>query len=124
MDWEATLSSLNIDRTVGATRWAEPGTLAGVAMLESFIGERLKLFDAQRNDPNVAALSQMSPWIRFGESQSSGRLVLPANEATASFSPPQATCQPSGWRCRSSAAGRRRAWRSPPSSRSWWCAGS
>lgn len=35
-------------------------------MLESFIDVRLKLFETQRNDPNVAALSQLSPWIRFG----------------------------------------------------------
>lgn len=44
-------------------------------MLESFIDERLNLFGSQRNDPNAAALSQMSPWIRFGESRSSSLLV-------------------------------------------------
>lgn len=66
VDWQETLSSLNVDRTVGETEWAEPGTEAGLAMLESFIGVRLKLFESRRNDPNVAALSQLSPWIRFG----------------------------------------------------------
>lgn len=45
-------------------------------MLESFIDERLKLFDSQRNDPNVAALSQMSPWIRFGEFRKSSLLTF------------------------------------------------
>lgn len=38
-----------------------------MAMLESFIGVRLKLFSSHRNDPNAAALSQLSPWIRFGQ---------------------------------------------------------
>ncbi|XP_056912043.1 CPD photolyase [Takifugu flavidus] len=66
VDWEKTLSSLSIDRTVGETEWAKPGAGAGLAMLESFIDERLNLFGSQRNDPNAAALSQMSPWIRFG----------------------------------------------------------
>ncbi|KAM3603728.1 uncharacterized protein V6R79_001267 [Siganus canaliculatus] len=66
VDWDETLASLQVDRTVGDTEWAKPGTRAGVAMLESFIDVRLKLFDSQRNDPNAAALSQLSPWIRFG----------------------------------------------------------
>ncbi|XP_022068813.2 CPD photolyase [Acanthochromis polyacanthus] len=66
VDWDKTLTSLSVDRTVGETEWAKPGTKAGMAMLESFIDVRLKLFDAQRNDPNAPALSQLSPWIRFG----------------------------------------------------------
>ncbi|KAF7661351.1 hypothetical protein LDENG_00263570 [Lucifuga dentata] len=66
VDWAQTLDSLQIDRTVGDVDWAKPGTSAGMAMLESFIDERLKLFGTQRNDPNCAALSQLSPWIRFG----------------------------------------------------------
>lgn len=66
VDWDKTLASLSVDRTVGETEWAKPGTKAGMAMLESFIDVRLKLFDTQRNDPNAAALSQLSPWIRFG----------------------------------------------------------
>lgn len=67
MDWDETLASLQIDRTVGEPRWAEPGAQAGLAMLESFIDVRLKLFGSQRNDPNMAALSQLSPWLRFGQ---------------------------------------------------------
>lgn len=66
VDWEKTLASLQVDRTVGETEWAKPGGKGGMAMLESFIDVRLKLFETQRNDPNVAALSQLSPWIRFG----------------------------------------------------------
>uniref|UniRef100_UPI0037E797BD CPD photolyase n=1 Tax=Semicossyphus pulcher TaxID=241346 RepID=UPI0037E797BD len=66
IDWDDTLASLEVDKTVGETEWAKPGTKAGVAMLESFIDVRLKTFDTQRNDPNAPALSQLSPWIRFG----------------------------------------------------------
>lgn len=66
VDWDKTFASLSVDKTVGETEWAKPGTNAGMAMLESFIDVRLKLFDTQRNDPNAAALSQLSPWIRFG----------------------------------------------------------
>ncbi|KAM4728129.1 CPD photolyase [Anableps anableps] len=67
VDWEKTLASLDVDRTVGEPQWAKPGSEAGMAMLESFIDVRLKLFATQRNDPNMAALSQLSPWIRFGQ---------------------------------------------------------
>lgn len=67
VDWDKTLASLKVDRTVGEPKWAKPGTEAGLAMLESFIDVRLKLFGTQRNDPNAAALSQLSPWLRFGQ---------------------------------------------------------
>ncbi|KAM3866028.1 CPD photolyase [Diretmus argenteus] len=75
VDWTKTLASLQVDRTVGETEWAKPGTKAGVAMLESFIDLRLKHFATHRNDPNSAALSQLSPWIRFGH-LSAQRVVL------------------------------------------------
>ncbi|XP_054481307.1 CPD photolyase isoform X2 [Anoplopoma fimbria] len=75
VDWEKTLASLQVDRAVGETEWAQPGTKGGLAMLESFIDVRLKLFDTKRNDPNAAALSQLSPWIRFGH-LSAQRVVL------------------------------------------------
>ncbi|KAM4605064.1 CPD photolyase [Polymixia lowei] len=67
IDWSRTLSSLQVDRAVGDVAWAEPGTAAGTLMLESFIDLRLKHFAVHRNDPNSAALSQLSPWIRFGQ---------------------------------------------------------
>ncbi|XP_042337479.1 deoxyribodipyrimidine photo-lyase-like, partial [Plectropomus leopardus] len=65
VDWDKTLASLQVDQTVGVPEWAKPGTKGGMAMLESFIDVRLKLFDTKRNDPNAVALSQLSPWIRF-----------------------------------------------------------
>ncbi|XP_030608569.1 CPD photolyase isoform X2 [Archocentrus centrarchus] len=67
VDWDKTLASLEVDRTVEETEWAKPGTKAGMDMLESFIDVRLKLFGSQRNDPNAPALSQLSPWLRFGQ---------------------------------------------------------
>ncbi|KAM9322845.1 CPD photolyase [Pholidichthys leucotaenia] len=67
VDWDKTLSSLEVDRTVGEPEWAKPGSKEGMAMLESFIDVRLKLFGTQRNDPNAPALSQLSPWLRFGQ---------------------------------------------------------
>lgn len=65
--WEACYSSLQVDRTVKEVEWATPGTAAGLAVLQSFIAERLKFFGSHRNDPNKAALSNLSPWFHFGE---------------------------------------------------------
>ncbi|XP_061099051.1 CPD photolyase isoform X2 [Conger conger] len=66
VDWTQTLASLEVDRSVGAVEWAQPGMAAGTAMLESFINVRLKVYGPQRNNPNSEALSQLSPWIHFG----------------------------------------------------------
>ena len=66
MDWVETVASLQVDRTVEEVEWAKPGSAAGMNMLESFIDLRLKHFATHRNDPNSAAPSQLSPWIRFG----------------------------------------------------------
>lgn len=60
------MSSLEVDRSVGEVSWAQPGTAGGVAMLESFIDQRLRLFASERNNPNANALSQLSPWIHSG----------------------------------------------------------
>uniref|UniRef100_A0A669PVU4 Deoxyribodipyrimidine photo-lyase n=2 Tax=Phasianus colchicus TaxID=9054 RepID=A0A669PVU4_PHACC len=65
--WDACYSSLQVDRTVTEVAWATPGTAAGLAMLQSFIAKRLKSFGSQRNDPNKAALSNLSPWFHFGQ---------------------------------------------------------
>lgn len=75
VDWAETVASLQVDRTVEEVDWAKPGAAAGMSMLESFIDQRLKHFATHRNDPNSAALSQLSPWIRFGH-LSAQRVVL------------------------------------------------
>ncbi|XP_036410274.1 CPD photolyase [Megalops cyprinoides] len=66
VDWAHTLSTVEVDRSVGAVEWARPGTAAGMAMLESFVDARLRDYASERNNPNSDALSQLSPWIHFG----------------------------------------------------------
>ncbi|KAL7876661.1 hypothetical protein AOLI_G00116240 [Acnodon oligacanthus] len=91
VDWDEVLSSVEVDRTVGEVEWAQPGTAGGMAMLESFIQHRLRLFATERNDPNSAALSQLSPWLHSGQ-LSAQRVVKEvqrwgknARESVASF---------------------------------------
>ncbi|XP_018096830.2 CPD photolyase-like L homeolog isoform X1 [Xenopus laevis] len=67
VDWDKCYKSLEVDRTVGEVEWAKPGTNAGFNVLQSFISERLKHFNSDRNNPNQNALSNLSPWFHFGQ---------------------------------------------------------
>uniref|UniRef100_A0A8D0H4N7 Deoxyribodipyrimidine photo-lyase n=1 Tax=Sphenodon punctatus TaxID=8508 RepID=A0A8D0H4N7_SPHPU len=67
IDWEACRASLQVDCTVKEVEWAKPGTAAGLQVLDSFIGQRLKFFGSDRNNPNKGALSNLSPWFHFGQ---------------------------------------------------------
>ncbi|KAJ8310533.1 hypothetical protein KUTeg_012398 [Tegillarca granosa] len=67
VDWKSAFDSLEVDKSVGEVSWATPGSKAGINMLESFCKERLKYFSADRNNPNKTALSNLSPWIHFGQ---------------------------------------------------------
>ena len=56
-----------VDETVKSVEWAQPGTTHGYEMLESFVTSRIKIYNKKRNDPNVKALSNLSPWFHFGQ---------------------------------------------------------
>ncbi|XP_029472371.1 LOW QUALITY PROTEIN: deoxyribodipyrimidine photo-lyase-like [Rhinatrema bivittatum] len=84
VDWDACCASLQVDRSVREVDWATPGTAAGLSVLQSFIGERLKFFCTDRNDPNKAALSNLSPWFHFGQ-VSVQRAVLEVKKYRSKF---------------------------------------
>ena len=67
VDWKAAYASLQIDESVPEVTWLRPGYSAGLTMLESFVNDRLKTFDASRNDPNVHTASNLSPYFHFGQ---------------------------------------------------------
>lgn len=67
VDWDTAYNFLEVDRSVGEVDWATPGTTAGYRTLESFCSQRLKYFSSERNNPNKPALSNLSPWIHFGQ---------------------------------------------------------
>ena len=47
--------------------WCVPGAKAGLAATEEFCASRLRLFAEKRNDPNVHACSDLSPYTHFGQ---------------------------------------------------------
>ena len=90
-DWDAVRASLTVDQSVGEIDWCEPGYKAGMAMANDFIAKRLKLFADKRNDPNLHASSDLSPYYHFGQiSPHRVALMVKANgkshsESVASF---------------------------------------
>uniref|UniRef100_A0A7S3TGV0 Deoxyribodipyrimidine photo-lyase n=2 Tax=Emiliania huxleyi TaxID=2903 RepID=A0A7S3TGV0_EMIHU len=67
MDWVALEAGLQLDRAVAEVDWCKPGAAAALAAVDAFCDERLKLFADKRNDPNIAACSDLSPYLHFGQ---------------------------------------------------------
>ena len=62
----AALRSLPIDHGVPPVADARGGSVAGRAVLSSFIGERLQRY-LERSNPDADGSSGLSPWIHFGQ---------------------------------------------------------
>jgi deoxyribodipyrimidine photo-lyase len=92
IEWEAVRAGVKCDEEVAEVEWAPAGHAAGMKHLEGFIKERFGKYGGQRNDPGEeGAISDISPWIRFGQI-SAARCALEAkrqasrhNESYASF---------------------------------------
>ncbi|MFW6209949.1 MAG: deoxyribodipyrimidine photo-lyase [Patescibacteria group bacterium] len=67
VDWPALLGKVVTDRTVPAVEWVTPGTQAAHRRLETFLSEKLNDYPEQRNDPTVDGLSNLSPYLHFGQ---------------------------------------------------------
>jgi len=67
INWDLVKKEQKVDESVKSVEWAKPGTLQGYEQLASFITNRIKIYDKQRNDPNVKALSNLSPWFHTGQ---------------------------------------------------------
>ena len=61
------LGSLKLDTTVGPVDWITPGEKAAKRMLREFIEERLPVYNEKRNDPSENVLSNLSPYLHFGQ---------------------------------------------------------
>lgn len=67
IDWKSVKDGLEVDRSVPEVSWIKSGEEEAKEMLSSFIENRLKIFDEKRNDPTQNALSNLSPYIHFGQ---------------------------------------------------------
>uniref|UniRef100_A0A7S4ERN8 Deoxyribodipyrimidine photo-lyase n=2 Tax=Chrysotila carterae TaxID=13221 RepID=A0A7S4ERN8_CHRCT len=66
-DWAAVRKGLTVDMSVPEVDWCTPGSAAALVALDEFIKERLRIFAEKRNDPNVHASSDLSPYLHFGQ---------------------------------------------------------
>ena len=85
IDWEKCYDSLKCDKNVKIVEWAKPGYKAGIKVLDDFIKIRLRDYDTDRNDPNKNALSNLSPWLHFGQI-SAQRSILEVKKYSSKFS--------------------------------------
>jgi len=70
VDFALIYKGLEVDKTGWGVQPVDtfaPGTKAGHANLQQFVAQRIKVYGSKRNDPNVAALSNLSPWVNHGQ---------------------------------------------------------
>lgn len=67
IEWDKVESHIEVNMDVGEVNWAVPGTKAGLSELHEFCLKRLKHFEDFRNDPTKDHLSNLSPWVHFGQ---------------------------------------------------------
>lgn len=77
IDWGKIWKSLDIDMSVEPVDWIIPGEKAAIKALNRFLGDKIFDYDEKRNDPNAEAISDLSPYLHYGQ-LSAQRLALEA----------------------------------------------
>ncbi|MCW9065379.1 MAG: deoxyribodipyrimidine photo-lyase [Ignavibacteriaceae bacterium] len=67
IDWKKISSSLSLDESVKPVEWIKPGEKAAHKTLKDFIENKIDKYSELRNDPNENVLSNLSPYLHFGQ---------------------------------------------------------
>lgn len=67
IDWEQVYQSLDVDVSVKPIEWLKPGESGAQTVLENFLQNKLRTYAEERNDPSNDALSNLSPFLHFGQ---------------------------------------------------------
>ena len=67
IDPDTILRELQIDNSVQEVKWINPGENEGKRSLKTYLNERMDVTGESRNDPNKDSLSNLSPYIHFGQ---------------------------------------------------------
>jgi deoxyribodipyrimidine photo-lyase len=59
--------------------WIKPGYKNGMKMFENFLENKIKTYNDDRNNPNLGAVSNLSPYLHFGQI-SAQRVAFETNE--------------------------------------------
>lgn len=84
INWRSAEDTLSIDRTVTPIKWLEPGEKAAQELLQKFLNQGLVDYNTGRNDPTLAAQSNLSPYLHFGQ-LSAQRVALLTQDYPAFF---------------------------------------
>lgn len=81
--------SLEVNEEVAEVDWLTPGEKGAHKVFQRFLHKRFKAYATQRNDPNVEAQSELSPYFHFGQI-SAQRVayevsLMPASESRESY---------------------------------------
>ena len=75
IDVDKLIEQLKIDESVKPVEWIIPGEKEALKSMTHFINNKLDNYGEGRNDPNADALSNLSPYLHFGQ-LSAQRLAL------------------------------------------------
>ncbi len=67
INWDRVMESLKINRDVKEVDWIKPGETAATNALKDFLENRFERYAEDRNDPNKNAISNLSPYLHFGQ---------------------------------------------------------
>ena len=67
IDWEKVRGNLKVNQEVKEVDWITPGEKAAASVLKDFLENRFDVYAEDRNDPNKNALSNLSPYLHFGQ---------------------------------------------------------
>ena len=67
INWTEISNSLEINRAVKEVDWLKPGEVNAQITLKAFLENRFDRYAEDRNDPNKNALSNLSPYLHFGQ---------------------------------------------------------
>ncbi len=67
VDWARVIKTLKVDTGVKPLDWLKPGENAAKEVLKEFIESRLSKYPDERNDPTKDVLSNLSPYLHFGQ---------------------------------------------------------
>lgn len=83
-DWEKARKSLKVNFGVQKIDWLIPGELEANKTLDLFFSKKLNDYNDKRNDPNFSVLSNLSPYLHFGQI-SAQKIALAAKIFEADF---------------------------------------
>ena len=66
-DWEKAEHNLKVDLSIPELKWIKPGGREARTALKRFITQKLSRYPEERNDPNKDAVSDLSPYLHFGQ---------------------------------------------------------